>query len=101
MQDPLTQLRSLRRPPLLIRAARHGIAEYRRDRDLARLLGQPVPAGPGQAVIRLLEEEAMMEDARLADSGTYSMTRHVALVVALMAEAQALQERRPQVVRSA
>jgi len=101
MQDPLTQLRQLKRPPLLIRAARIGLADYRRERDLARLLGLPRAPGPSQAVIRLLEEEATEEALRVEEPGRYSVTRHVGLVIALMAEAQLLAARNPRLVRSA
>jgi len=95
MQDPLTQLRSLKRPPLLIRAARIGLADYRRERDLGRLLGPGGLPGPSQAMIRLLEEEATEEALRRGERGHYSVTRHVALVTALMAEGQIVAARGP------
>ncbi|WP_240794004.1 DUF6477 family protein [Pseudorhodobacter turbinis] len=48
MSDISTILANLRRPRLLIRAARHGIQDYRRDRDLRRLINAvspPLPRG--------------------------------------------------------
>ena len=49
MTDLATMLNALRRPKILIRAARAGVVDYRRDRDLKRLLRQPrsAAAGPG------------------------------------------------------
>ena len=40
MTDFATMLSALRRPKILIRAARCGVVDYRRDRDLKRLLRQ-------------------------------------------------------------
>ncbi len=40
MTDFHTVLANLRRPRLLIRAARFGLQDYRRDRDLRRLLAE-------------------------------------------------------------
>jgi len=101
MQDPLTQLKTLRRPPLLIRAARIGLSDYRRGRDLSRLLGPGGLPGPSQAVIRLLEEEALEEERRNVDRARYSVHRHVELIIALMAEGQVLAARGPTLVQSA
>ena len=98
MQDPLTQLRALKRPPLLIRAARIGLSDYSRERDLTRLLGPGPMPGPSQAMIRLMEEEAMEEALRTGERGHYSTTRHVALMIALMAEAQIVAARGPRLV---
>ncbi len=55
MTDILKKLDSLKRPRLLIRAARIGMAEYRRDVHLRRHLGQgPLPRS-GAALARLVE----------------------------------------------
>ncbi len=44
MHDILGTLRALRRPPLLIRAARIGLQDYRREVHLRRLLRDgPLP----------------------------------------------------------
>jgi len=93
MLDPLTQIRTLKRPPLLVRAARIGLMDYRSDRDLPKLLGRPCPLGPSQAVMHLLEEEAQQEERRTGSTGHYSVSRHVELIIAIMAEAQVLQTR--------
>jgi hypothetical protein len=41
MSDFVARLSSLRRPRLLLHAARFGLGDYRRERDLRRLIGTP------------------------------------------------------------
>lgn len=91
MTDFRTSLRNLRRPRLLIRAARFGLADYRRERDLRRLLSQPLP-GPAAALPQLLDAERALEDCRRAGDAGYNLSRHVALLIALMGEARLLPE---------
>lgn len=81
-------LARLTRPRLLVRAARFGLAEYRRERDLRRLLGPDAPCGAPAAATALFEREAAAEAARSAGAVTYSPARHVELLVALIAEAR-------------
>ncbi|MFV0512404.1 MAG: DUF6477 family protein [Jhaorihella sp.] len=88
MQDPLTMLSALRRPRLLIRAARLGAQEYRRDRHLQRLLGYGARPGPAQALLRLIEIERGLDDQRREDDAGYSLTRHLDVLIAMMGEAQ-------------
>jgi hypothetical protein len=82
------RLEALRRPRLLIRAARHGLAEYDRNRDLRRLLAAPAPPPPERAVAQLLASEARLEAARRAQDAGYSVARHVEVLIALIAEAR-------------
>ncbi|WP_417524090.1 DUF6477 family protein [Marinovum sp.] len=88
MQDALTLLRKLRRPRLLIRAARAGLADYRREVHLRRSLGTEPPRRAGPALIRLIEIETDLNDARLRKCASYSVARHVEVLVAMMGEAQ-------------
>lgn len=90
MSDPLTVLKALRRPRMLIRAARFGLTDYRRDRDLARLVKSARLPAPSQALDALLEEEQRIEQSRQDGTGTYSIARHVDILIALMAEARLL-----------
>ena len=83
-------LANLRRPRLLISAARFGLAEYDRTRDLRRLFQSGPPPSPARAVDKLIDEEATLEETRLAGSATYSIARHVDVLIALMGEAQLL-----------
>jgi hypothetical protein len=81
---------SLQRPRLLIRAARHGLIDYRRDRDLRRLIGTLSAPPPGEAVPRLIAEEERLETIRSSGDFAYSLSRHVDVLIALMAEARLL-----------
>lgn len=81
-------LAALERPRLLVRAARFTLDDYRRERDLPRLLPSAGLAAPGRAVAPLLAAEAACEAARAAQAATYSAARHVELLAALMAEAR-------------
>lgn len=88
MTDFCALLANLRRPKLLIRAARHGLADYRRERDLRRLIdAQP---SPDRALPRLLCEEEQLEATRRAGDAAYSVSRHIELLIALMAEVRLL-----------
>lgn len=88
MQDILSMLNGLRRPRLLIRAARHGAQDYNRDRHLQRILGYGRVPRHGAALMRLIEVESVVNDQRVAGDAAYSLTRHLDLLIALMAEAR-------------
>lgn len=90
MTDPFHHLATLQRPRLLIRAARLGQLDYRRDRDLRRLIGTAVPLSPEVSVRRLLSEEERMEAIRCAGDVGYSLSRHIEVLIALIAEARLL-----------
>ena len=83
------QAESLRRPAILLRAARAGGADYNRNRDLKRLMQGSLPC-PAVAVRRLLDDEAVIDARRLAGDAGYSLTRHVAVMIALLAELRLL-----------
>lgn len=91
MTDFQSLLANLRRPRLLIRAARFGLADYWRDRDLRRLIGQI--SAPDIAVERLMSEEQFLEETRRAGDLTYSVTRHIEILIALICETRLLPRR--------
>lgn len=95
MQDLDSMVSALRRPALLVRAARHGLDDYARHRHLPRLLAGDTPNRPGPALIRLLEAEAAMEARRTAKTADYSIARHIELLIALMGEARLLRMSQP------
>lgn len=79
------------RPKLLARAAKAGADMYRRERDLGRLApGLMSQSSAGRIVESLRHAEAACEDDRKAGVATYSLTRHVGLLAALVAETRAL-----------
>jgi hypothetical protein len=88
MTDCRLLLSSLRRPRLLMRAARFGLAEYRRERDLRRYVASV--ASPEDAVTSLMSVEAKLEATRIAGDAAYSVARHIDVLIALLAEAQFL-----------
>jgi hypothetical protein len=88
MTETLRLVEAIRRPRLMIRAARLGLADYRRERDLRRLLG--ATPRPDQALPALIEAEARAEATRQGDDAAYSIVAHVELLIALMAEARLL-----------
>ena len=88
MTDFHSLLANLTRPRLLIRAARFGLGDYRRERDLRRLVD--VHFNPARAVPHLLDVEARLEQTRRQGDATYSVARHIEVLIALMAEARLL-----------
>lgn len=90
MNDILSMLKMLNRPRLLIRAARHGLSEYNRDRHLSRLIKDTCIPSPGQAIITLMGEEKILEDKRKLGDASYSVMKHIEVLVALMGEARLL-----------
>ncbi|AOZ69402.1 hypothetical protein LPB142_08820 [Rhodobacter xanthinilyticus] len=97
MKDLSDLIANLRRPRLLIRAARFGQTDYNRARDLRRLMQAQAVPGPEQALERLIEEEAKLEASRQEGAANYSLMRHIELLIAMMAEARLL-PRPPQAI---
>jgi len=73
-------------------AARHGLAQYDRNRSLARLLGlplgHPLPA-PGAAQDALTRREAELDHARRHHDAAWHPADHVLIMTALLFEARA------------
>lgn len=90
MQDLLSMISNLKRPRLLVGAARFGVDDYDRSVCLPQLLHCAVAPRPGKAILALLEIEAGLNEARKARVGTYAVARHVAVLIALMGEARVL-----------
>lgn len=83
------ELDRMHRPRLLVEAAAQGTPQYRRRRDLRRMLRIAIPASPRAALEKLLPIEAALEERRRAVDKNYSYPRHVDILVALVAEARA------------
>ncbi|MBL3568750.1 hypothetical protein DSD19_04210 [Rhodovulum sp. BSW8] len=81
-------LATLRRPRLLVRAARFGLGDYRRERDLARLMQGRLPDNAQTVLAWLIDQEQRMEAIRQSGDAGYSTARHIELLIALMAEAR-------------
>ena len=88
MSNLLATVSGLRRPRMLIRAAHHGLDDYSRTRDLGRVMRCPTLPTPDRAVARLLDEEERVEEHRKSGDASYSVARHIDLLVAMIAEAR-------------
>jgi hypothetical protein len=88
MPDIFSVLETIRRPRLLMQAARHGMHAYRRGRDLGRLIGHDLT--PAHAIPQLITAEERLERNRLSGEADYSPLQHVQLLTALIAEASRL-----------
>lgn len=86
MTELTQRISEMRRPGLLMRAARAGLVDYDRGRDLPRLLRQIEPPSPTAAVDFLLTAEARAEEARVSGGAAYSVSRHIDLLIALLSE---------------
>ncbi|MEM9012765.1 MAG: DUF6477 family protein [Pseudomonadota bacterium] len=89
MQDTLDLVSALRRPRLLIRAAKAGLRTYSRDRDLVRIPGHAA-GGSRQTLSRLIAQEEALNATRRAGRGGYDPQIHVAILTALLAEIRRL-----------
>ncbi|MFZ1468891.1 MAG: DUF6477 family protein [Paracoccaceae bacterium] len=93
MSDFRKTLSTMRRPSMLMRAARLGLADYQRKPWLKRLT--PGETSPERTVAWLISSEERLEETRLRGDATYSFTRHIEVLIALIAEVSLL--RRPPV----
>lgn len=83
----------IRRPRLLLRAARIGTLDYRREAELRHVLSLPAPPPPGPATVRaLLDLEEHHETLRTRHSNTpgepWRAVQHLRVLIALLAEAR-------------
>ena len=90
MQDILGMIGALNRPRLLVQAARFGVDAYSRTNCLARLLKSLSLPRSGEAILRLMDIEADLNDRRVVAAADYSVARHVEVLIALMGEARLL-----------
>ena len=92
MLDLQSLVQTLKRPSLLVRAARFGLDDYRRDRDLRRIFKTEHLPQTGSALIQLLERETALNDLRMSVASDYSTADHIALLTAITGEERLLQD---------
>jgi len=85
MQDIVSIIATLKRPKLLMQAARVGAADYKR-KNLKRIFGTGDLPGHGQALVWLMDIEAQMNEQRQSGAAWYSPSRHIEVMVALLGE---------------
>lgn len=90
MTDLLALVSNLRRPKLLIRAARAGAMGYNRNRDLKRVMRLTETPSPERALNALIAAEAEIEEVRRRGEANYSFTRHIEILIAMIGEARLL-----------
>lgn len=90
MQDILSMLNALHRPRLMMRAARIGAEDYRRTTHLPRILGYGSLPRHGAALMKLMEIEATLEHQRKGSDASYSLIRHLDILIAMVGEARVL-----------
>ena len=90
MQDVLSMLQALRRPRLLMRAARIGADDYSRTTHLPRLMGYGVLPRHGAALLKLMELESDLNTQRISGNTSYSLVKHVDVLIAMVGEARVL-----------
>lgn len=90
MKDLNSMIAALKRPTLLTRAARFGLAHYRRDTHLRMALDMASLPRPGPALMMLMELESEQDMRRRSRDANYAPARHVALLIAILGEAEAL-----------
>ena len=90
MKDIHSLLASLHRPRLLMRAARIGAQDYRRDTHLPRLLGYGVLPRHADALMRLIDAEQDLESQRAKSDPCYNVVSHVEIMIAIVGEAREL-----------
>lgn len=88
MKDINSHINHLRRPALLVRAAKHGVDFYDRNTHLRKYIAQDPYPGPGAVLMKLFEIEREQNDARREKRGDYAPSEHVDVLVAIMGEAQ-------------
>ena len=96
----LETLATIKRPPLMMRTARHGLMDYNRMTDLRRILRLPATPPPGAATVRLLidleeRQESLRTRPQSEIGNPWRPARHVELLIALIAEARLMAQAVP------
>lgn len=95
MTDLMSRLTAIRRPRLLLQAARHGLDDYNRDRDLRRVLRAGSCPAPAEAVDALIREEVALDEVRQAGDAGYNLVRHIEVLIAILGEMRLLRSAAP------
>lgn len=88
MTTPNRLLQSLNRPKLLVRAAQVWLPEFNRARSMRRIFPGTVAPLPGRGFQALWEQEQAIEQLRCDGAASYSVARHIEILVALIVEAR-------------
>ena len=72
----------LRRPKVLVRAARFAMLEFRREKALRRVLRREKIPGPMAAIALLMHRERELETMRTQGDAAYSVSKHIVVLAA-------------------
>jgi hypothetical protein len=86
--SPLNHVESLRRPSLLVSAAKSGAEHYCRKTALRRTLGGGRKSDPRQNLADLVALELNENEKRISHAADYSVRQHVEVLIAVIGEAQ-------------
>ena len=90
MNDFLSGICKIRRPKLLMDAARRGIRDYNKDKFMERFDKSLKSRNAKSALLALLPLENSLEIARVNGDASYSPSRHVEILIAVLAEVKGL-----------
>ena len=88
--DILQDVVALKRPSMLVRAAKEGALGYRRKAHLRRYFGEHQQRCGADLLKKIMQLEAEQNVQRKAVQAEYSITQHVDILIALIGEAQIL-----------
>ena len=91
--DVFSVLETMKRPKLLMLAARHRLKDYTREKDLKKLTHTDYLPGPSEAILLLVSLEKTMDLKRTEEDGTYNVYRHVDVLGAILGEALLMKQR--------
>jgi len=91
-------LEELRRPRILVRAAKFGLARHTRDSDLKRGAQAMSKSSPAAVLDQLLTQEGDLEKARVSGQASYDIHRHIGLLTSVLAVAKQVLSREQKMV---
>ena len=90
MSDLISLVNSLRRPRLLLNAAKIGLRDYNQEKALKRISSTQSGSSPKATVCALINAEDTMEQARQSGDASYVPSKHVEVFIALLGEMRRL-----------
>lgn len=79
-------LSRIKRPAILLRAARVALDQHNHRNAIFRLFGEVPPIGSDDLFALLLEQEEYMNTQRKTGEANYSIARHILVLTALLHE---------------
>ena len=88
MENALQKLSQLKRPKVLNTAVRLGLPQYKRQKELSRILGFKFEGSDKELIHYLFQIEAAINEQRLQHDPFYRMVYHIDVLIALIHEVQ-------------